>query len=234
MRLLSLILFSSSFSAISQPDSLQLADTLLVNPMEHVLFDDVDLFYQSFDTVYNDSGITLYQYNDSWAAKTLLHKNSDPEGFGAVLLDPDVNESVDSVEYIDMNADGIPDAIFYVSRTDGRSGQSGGFSDQGSRVIAIDVQNLTILFDFEYYAHYEYWDQEYDEEKDEYLSLGTECHGYSGSLNICEGKFLFVQDERRCRGPNDVTTRVICFYYTWNGDAMSRKSYSLYDGAICD
>ena len=214
--------------SLAQPNELTLPDTILSEPLQLFLFEDVITFNENFDTSYSDDQITIYEHNDSWAPKIFLQRSSDSEIKYFLIFDPDVNTSVDSVNYFDLSQDGKDEALIYYSRTDGTSGQSGGFSDHGFGLMIIDLTNSEIIMDVEYAAYYENWEQDYNEEDDEYINLGSECASFQAEVLYCAGIVYLVETQRACE---EAPARF--YYYKQQGANMIRIPWGVENGNPC-
>ena len=196
----------------AQPNELILDDTLETKPLEILLYPDYIEQVGPLDTAYIDEHIIILD-DGQWSAEHFWLADDGVELYS--IFNPEANEDIDSIKYFDVSRDGEDEAIIYTSRTDGNSGHSGGFSDQGWRVIILDMKNKEIIFDQEYKTHYEFWEQNYDEENDEYIPLGGECFAYDGYFSICEGMIVYTCTERHCEKINE--DYQYSLMYLWSG-----------------
>lgn len=233
MRSILLITFLSAFSSFSQADSLVLADSIPPQQLEVIEINDFSSFIEKHDTAYSDQWTTIYENNESWAGQMIIHFSDAPENEYAILIEPEANTAIDTVQYHDVTGNHKVEAVIYYSRTDGRSGHSGGFSDQGKGVMIMDAIRYSNLMQFEYEASYEFWEQEYDKENDEYISLSSECHGFNGVLLICEDGIYFEELERACQSTLQEGMQMKQFYYTYDRGYMIRTILKQHPFSLC-
>lgn len=115
-------------------------------------------------------------------------------------------DDVTAAYWLDMNADSELDLILETYYGNGRSSWSGGHGETVHSVYVIDVQNLVILFSWDYYFHFEHWQNEVDwtNEVEPEITGGSGGHStYYYALNYAEGLIFATLEMNESEGEEE-------------------------------
>lgn len=229
MRLFLPILFIQ-FTASAQVPDLTLPDTIITRSLELFLASPSE-FKKQYDTLLLDERLFLVEDKNGWASPIyyVADTNNLMELF--LITDPETNTSIDSVKYLDFSGDGADDALLYYSRTDGYSGESGGFSDYGKGVILLDQKKEEVIFEFEYYTIFESRSQELI--GDEYVVHETSCEGYTAYFLCCDKKLYISVRDKDCGKPIDSKANASSYYYELEELELVKKKLKVQPPALC-
>ena len=148
---------------------------------------------------------------------------SNPLGECLNISNYAIIDEITSALWIDMNGDQELDLVLETYYGNGRSGWQGGHGEQVKSSYVIDVVNTQILFTWDYYLHFEYWDNEVDWTNEEEPEITGGTGGTATSyhmLNYSEGLIIGTLELDEATGDEldeeyEPLPSVLCF--KWNG-----------------